>query len=76
MALLGPTLFLLYINDLLDDVICNIAIYADNTTLYSKSDQASDLWQQLELASEFESDPQSIVDWDRKWLVDFNVWPV
>ena len=24
---LGPTLFLLYINDLLDDVICNIAIY-------------------------------------------------
>ena len=28
---------------------CNIAIYAD-TTWYSKCDQASDLWQQLELA--------------------------
>ena len=28
---LGPTLFLLYINDFPDDVICNIAIYADNT---------------------------------------------
>ena len=27
-----------------DDVICNIAIYADDTTLYSKCDQASDLW--------------------------------
>ena len=26
--ILGPTLFLLYINDLLDDGICNIAIYA------------------------------------------------
>ena len=51
----GPTLFLLYINDLPDDVICNIAIYADDTTLYSKCDQASDLWQQLELASELES---------------------
>ena len=51
----GPTLFLLYINDLPDDIICNIAIYADDTTLYSKCDQASDLWQQLELASELES---------------------
>ena len=39
---LGPTLFLLYINDLLD-IICNIGIYADDTTLHSKCDQASDL---------------------------------
>ena len=43
-SILGPTLFLLYINDLPDDIICNIAIYADDTTLYSKYDQASGLW--------------------------------
>ena len=43
------------------------AIYADDTTLYSKCDWASDLWQQLELASKLES-----VDWGRKWLLDFN----
>ena len=55
-CILGPTLFLLYIHDLPDDVVCNIAIYADDTTLYSKCDKASDLWQQLELVSEFESD--------------------
>ena len=55
-SILGPTLFLLYINDLPDDVICDIAIYADDIALYSKCDEASDLWQQLELASEFESD--------------------
>ena len=72
-SILGPTPFLLYINDLPDDVICNIAICADDTTLYSKCDQTSDLWQQLELASELESDLQDFVDWGRKWLVDFNV---
>ena len=32
-SILGPKLFLLYINDLLDDVICNIAIYGDDTTI-------------------------------------------
>ena len=53
---LGLIIFLLCINDLPDDVICDIAIYADDTTLYSECDQASDLWQQLELAAELESD--------------------
>ena len=57
-SILASTLFLLYINDLPDDVNCDIAIYADDATLYFKCDQASDLWQQLELASELESDPR------------------
>ena len=64
----GPFLFLHFS----DDVICNIPIYADDTTLQSKCDLASDLWQQVELASELESDLQETVDWGRKWLVDFN----
>ena len=53
-------------------LICNIAIFADDTTHYSKCDQASDLWQQLELASELESDLRDTVEWGRKWFVDFN----
>ena len=35
-------------------------------------DQASNMWQQLELVSELESDLQVTVDWGKKWLVDFN----
>ena len=46
--ILGPTLFLLYIIDLSVEFICNIAFYADDAALYSKCDQLSDLWQQLE----------------------------
>ena len=68
----GPTLFLLYISDLPGDVICDMAICADDTTLYSKCDRASELWQQLELAFELESDLRDTVDWGKKWLVDFN----
>ena len=53
--ILVPTLFQLYINYLPDDVIRDIAIYADDTTLYSKCDQASDLWREPEVASELDS---------------------
>ena len=45
--------FLLYINDLPHDVICNIVVY-DDATLFSKCDKVSDSWQELELASELE----------------------
>ena len=36
--------------------------------LYYKCDQASDLWQQLELASELESDLWDTLDRGKKWL--------
>ena len=57
----------LYINDLPDNV-CNIAISADDTTLYCKCDQASDWWQQLKLASELEFDL-----WDQGIIQEFNL---
>ena len=69
-SILGPTPFLLPINHLLDDVFCNMAICHDDTTHFSKYDQASDLWQHL--ASDLESDLQDTMDCGRKWLVDFN----
>ena len=54
-SILGPILFLLYISDLPDDVICDITIYADETTLYSKCDQASKLLSGSKVSSVFHS---------------------
>ena len=34
-SILGPILFVLHINDLSDNAISDIAIYADDTTLFS-----------------------------------------
>ena len=70
-SILDPATFLLDINDLPDDAICGVTLYANDTTLSFNSDQASDLWQQLELAYELESDLQDTGL--AQWFVDFNV---
>ena len=44
-SILGPTFFLLYINDLPDNFICNIVIYADDINLY---DECAKLYSELE----------------------------
>ena len=81
-SILGPTPFLLYINDL-PDVICDSAVYADDTTFYSKCDQASGLWQKLELASELDLiyetlwTGQEVSCWFQCWENSTGfVWPV
>ena len=47
-------------------------IFTDDTTLHCKCDQRSNLWQQLSLVFELESDLRDTVSWGRKLLVDFN----
>ena len=56
--ILSLTLFLLQKNDIHDDDIFNIAIYTDDTAICSNCNQVFDLWQQLELAFELETDIQ------------------
>ena len=69
-SILCSALFLTYIDGLSDDdAIRDIAIYADDTTLYSKYDQTSDLWQQLELVSKIEFDLRETVDWTGSGLL-------
>ena len=42
-SIFSPAFFLLYITGFPNNVICNIAIYADNITLFSEFDPAIDL---------------------------------
>ena len=69
-SVLGPTLFLLFINDLPDSVIRSfINIFADDTTIYgltSKNLNHSDL------ASNLSSDLSVPVQWGNNWFVKFN----
>ena len=70
-SVLGPTLFLVYINDLPDGALSKIGIYADDTTAYS-SIKTSDFFDRLEMTAELEEDLRCIVEWGEKWLVSFN----
>ena len=60
------------INDLPDDVICNIAIYSDDTTCCCKYDQVSDLWCNNQNWLLNLNQIYNTLEWSRKWLVDFN----
>jgi len=71
-SVLGPTLFLIFINDLPDDKLSEIAIYADDTTLYSCLGKSGDLFEAVELAGQLQRDLGDITEWGDKWLVSFN----
>ena len=69
-SLLGPTLFLLFINDLPDHIISSfVDIYADDTTMYGcTADDLSD----SDLAAGLSADLEQVVQWGKAWQVTFN----
>ena len=69
-SLLGPTLFLLFINDLPDHIIKSlVSVYADDTTLYGRTSKIQD---EESLAADLSSDLENIQNWGKEWLVTFN----
>ena len=65
-SVLGPLLFLIYINDISDDLTGLARLFADDTSLsYSSADI-----RQIELI--LNEDLRKLSEWARKWLILFN----
>ena len=59
-------MFLIYINDIVNNIHSNIKLFADDTSLYLIVDEPIDLARQLN------SDLDSSHQWAERWLVKFN----
>ncbi|XP_072046454.1 uncharacterized protein [Amphiura filiformis] len=65
-SVLGPALFLLYINDIQDNIKSNIRLFAEDSILYREIHNQED--HQI-----LQEDLQVLADWATDWLMDFNV---
>lgn len=65
-SVLGPTLFLLYINDLPDVIDCNISLFADDTLLFQIVNNLDD-------ENRMQNNINKVRAWADHWKMDFNV---
>ena len=64
-SVLGPLLFVAYINDLPRGLQSTAKIFADDTKLYARSDS-------IEGPQKLQSDLDKLQDWSNKWLLRFH----
>ena len=68
-SILGPRLFLIYINDLADGLSSNAKLFADDTSLFSAVHNVNTT------AKELNNDLVKIHRWDYQWKIRFNLDP-
>ena len=64
-TVLGPLLFLVYINDLPDLVNCKIRLFADDALIYRTIDSIQD-------ALLLQNDLAKLITWESNWSMEFN----
>jgi len=65
-SVLGPLLFSIFINDLDEDINCNILKFADDTKIFKEVRCSTD-------CSQLQADLDKLVLWAQKWQMVFNV---
>ena len=65
-SVLGPLLFLIYINDICDGIDSEIRLFADDTTVYVNVDNPNTAAEQLN------HDLDHMTKWAKQWLVNFS----
>ena len=66
-SVLGPLLFLIYINDLDDNITCNVLKFADDTKVFRKVNTGGD-------KQHLQNDLDKLVKWSDKWQMLLNFW--
>ena len=64
-TVLGPILFIIYVNDIPNIVESSVKLFADDTKIYSELSHDSD-------TSVLQSDLDSLKEWTRNWEVKIN----
>ena len=64
-SVLGPILFLFYINDLIDGLECPILLFADDAKIFKEIKSQDDI-------DMLTRDMEKIQNWSNKWLLTFN----
>ena len=65
-SVLGPTLFLMFINDLEDGVQSKVLKFADDTKLYNEVTKE-------EGGKQLQEDLDKCTEWAKQWMMEFNV---
>ena len=65
-SVLGPLLFLVYINDIVKNIDSTVKLFADDTSMYLS------LGDTVERSRLLNSDLRKIINWSQKWKVHFN----
>ena len=68
-SILGPLFFLIYINDISDDLASNQKLFSDDTSLFSVVQNINSIRTNLN------SDLGKISDWAFQWKMNFNPEP-